>query len=375
MAYNVLKGTVEGSVDQHGDQEIEGKKVFKNTISASVFYDTDAESPCATMKDVVFTALEGRTKHGIVIHEGNNKARLYPNFKYDGNCLSVNDITANIVRGDASQMTNIPANRFTQPISAEHIKHGPGLANVRNSLQIKAGPGVEAGPKGIGIRTAPASGLSTKSGALTLDPAQCAPIDADGQNLSDQDLLVIKDISREGVRHTTLSNFYDNYVHMKTCRPAGSNSQIQFRGPAGFAASSKLSYNGPQDTLDVEGTVVCHKTRISQELRCEGAIVKNIQRITSADYEVQPTDYTLLCDSLDNAITLMLPAACNNVGRIITIKKINTKKYNLRSFPVVIKTAEGAIDITDQIVLKMNYSVRTLQSDGENWWIIGSKGT
>ena len=42
MAYNVLKGTVDGSVDQHGDQEIEGKKVFKNTISASVFYDTDA---------------------------------------------------------------------------------------------------------------------------------------------------------------------------------------------------------------------------------------------------------------------------------------------------------------------------------------------
>ena len=51
MAYNVLKGVVEGSVDQHGDQEIGGIKVFKNTISASVFYDTDAESPCATMKD------------------------------------------------------------------------------------------------------------------------------------------------------------------------------------------------------------------------------------------------------------------------------------------------------------------------------------
>ena len=48
MAYNVLKGKVEGSVDQHADQEIEGVKVFKNTISASIFYDTDAQSPCAT---------------------------------------------------------------------------------------------------------------------------------------------------------------------------------------------------------------------------------------------------------------------------------------------------------------------------------------
>ena len=52
MAYNVLKGLVEGSVDQYGDQQIEGVKVFKSTISASVFYDTDAESPCATLKDV-----------------------------------------------------------------------------------------------------------------------------------------------------------------------------------------------------------------------------------------------------------------------------------------------------------------------------------
>lgn len=37
MAYNVLKGIVEGSVDQHADQEIGGVKVFKNTVSASVF--------------------------------------------------------------------------------------------------------------------------------------------------------------------------------------------------------------------------------------------------------------------------------------------------------------------------------------------------
>ena len=58
MAYNILKGVVEGSVDQYADQEIDGVKVFKNTISASVFYDTDAQSPCATMKDVAITRLK-----------------------------------------------------------------------------------------------------------------------------------------------------------------------------------------------------------------------------------------------------------------------------------------------------------------------------
>ena len=50
MAYNVVNGIVSGSVDQHADQEISGIKIFKNTISASVFYDTDAQSPCATEK-------------------------------------------------------------------------------------------------------------------------------------------------------------------------------------------------------------------------------------------------------------------------------------------------------------------------------------
>ena len=59
MAYNVLKGKVEGSVDQHEDQEIGGVKVFKNTVSASVFWDTDAQSPCATMKDVAITKIQG----------------------------------------------------------------------------------------------------------------------------------------------------------------------------------------------------------------------------------------------------------------------------------------------------------------------------
>ena len=59
MAYNVLKGNVEGSVDQHGDQEINGVKVFKNTVSASVFWDTDSQSPCATMKDVAIKKIKG----------------------------------------------------------------------------------------------------------------------------------------------------------------------------------------------------------------------------------------------------------------------------------------------------------------------------
>ena len=75
MAYNILKGTVEGSVDQHADQEIGGVKIFKNTVSASVFYDTDSQSPCATLKDVAITDIKGAAKNSVLIADKETGAR------------------------------------------------------------------------------------------------------------------------------------------------------------------------------------------------------------------------------------------------------------------------------------------------------------
>jgi hypothetical protein len=61
---------------------------------------------------------------------------------------------------------------------------------------------------------------------------------------------------------------------------------------------------------------------------------------------------------------------------MLIIKKTNSSnKYKLNSAPIAVKSVEGAIDIGEEIQLKMNYTSRTLQSDGQNWWIIGSKGS
>ena len=89
MAYNVLKGIVEGSVDQHADQEIEGIKVFKSTISASVFYDTDAQSPCATVKDVALTKINGATKNSILVYNGAGEATVNYNLTFSDDMLAV----------------------------------------------------------------------------------------------------------------------------------------------------------------------------------------------------------------------------------------------------------------------------------------------
>ena len=113
MAYNILKGVVEGSVDQHADQEIGGVKIFKNTISASVFFDTDAQSPCATMKDVAIVSIKGGSTNSVLICDKETGARSHHNFTYDGESLRVHTVKASLFEGDASGITKIPPDRFS----------------------------------------------------------------------------------------------------------------------------------------------------------------------------------------------------------------------------------------------------------------------
>lgn len=375
MAYNVLKGTVDGSVDQHGDQEIKGKKVFKNTISASVFYDTDAESPCATMKDVAITKVEGTTTGALLTLQATGVVRGYHNVTYNGAQLRAPAIHGDKISGDGSGITNIPHDRFISQIDAQHINHGYGIHNVRGQMQIKAGPGLSAANDGLEVRLAPMGGLSVAGDILCVDASRARSVSEEGQNLSDKDLLLISDISRGTVRNTTLSNFYDNYVSLKTPKAAGSINAVQYKSNRGFGGSTDFTYDPAKKTLSVQGAIVAHTTRVQEALICEGAVIQNIKKVNAPDYEVSPSDYTLLCDSFEAPITVTLPPACNNRGRIIIIKKVNTDKYNLRSYPVAIVVGEGNIDMGDRIVLKTNYSSRTFQSDGGSWWIIGSKGT
>jgi surface antigen len=108
---------------------------------------------------------------------------------------------------------------------------------------------------------------------------------------------------------------------------------------------------------------------------CNGAVHHNIDKITDAEYHVRPEDYTILCDASQNKIKVVLPPAVNNNGRVLIIKKTNSDKYKINSNQIEVSCEEGNIDINDKITIKMNYSSRTLQSDGENWWIIGTKGS
>ena len=82
-----------------------------------------------------------------------------------------------------------------------------------------------------------------------------------------------------------------------------------------------------------------------------------------------------LCDTSKHKATVTLPPACNNEGRILIIKKINSDKFKLKSHLLTISTEEGEIDFKKNIEVKFSYSTHTMQSDGKKWWIIGKTGS
>ena len=375
MAYNVLKGKVEGSVDQYGDQEIKGTKVFKNAISASVFYDTDADSPCATIKDLAVKTINGKTKSGVLTYDSEGVIKTSHNLLFDGECLRTNIVKAKFVVGSAMHMSQIPANKFNEKINASHLNFGRGLHEVRKELQIRAHNGLVVDEDGVGISLSSTSGLSVKSKNLVVDITKTLPINRDGQNISDQDMLLISDISHKQTNNTTVKNFFDNYIKPRVHKPSGGSNEIQFMHQKQFSSSGNLTFSGDTNTLSVNGKIKTNVVNVDSSLKCAGSVYHNISTTTEKLYHVNDNDYTLLCDASNNKIKVSLPPAINHAGRVIIIKKANSDKYKLNSNHVEIVCAEGRIDINDAITVKMNYSSRTLQSDGENWWIIGTKGS
>lgn len=374
MAYNILKGNIQGSVDQYADQEIDGVKVFKNTISASVFYDTDAQSPCATLKDVPIKKVEGGAKNTIMVAQGNQAVKTYHDLRYEKNTLHAKNITTGIIKGSAEKLVKIPTDKFIGPISAEFMCFGSGIENVRGSLQVQVSDGLKCTEEGVGINIAPTSCLTIASNKLTLNPSKSQKINTEGQNLSDSDLLIVHDVSRGTVTNTTLSNLFSSYIDLKIPHAAGNNNTLQFKGKHGFHASDNLSFDSSNNTLNVDGRTISDTIVSKEKIVHEGSVFHNITKVDS-NYSVVNSDYTIICDSSKDIVEINLPPAKNNVGRILIIKKANSDKYKLNSNIVRVVCKEGTIDIKNSIDIKMNYSCRTLQSDGNNWWVIGSKGT
>ena len=374
MAYNVLKGKVEGSVDQHADQEIGGVKVFKNTVSASVFWDTDAQSPCATMRDVAVTHIKGRSKGGVLTYDSKGVIGTDYRFTFINDTLKVKHLNVDTIAGSAEKLNKLPTDKFDGEIDATFLNYSEGLQNVRGALRVKTTDCLSVNEAGIGIKLEPECGLWLKGNKLTIDPTKTERINSGGQNLSDDDLLLVSDISANKTNNTTLKNLYDSYISLKVPHASGPVGSLQIKGNSEFESCPKLNYDIAESALKVEGKIKSKTVHVDRKLVCDGAVYHNITKTSDAVYQVTDSDYTILCDSSTNKITVELPAPCNSAGRVLVIKKANSNRYKLNSNTVEICCEESKIDLSDSVVLKSNYSTRTLQSDGETRLVINKIG-
>ena len=384
MAYNVLKGNVEGSVDQHADQEIDGIKVFKNTISASVFYDTDAQSPCATENNVAIKKITGSPKGGVITYIGDKEARAHFNLTFDGKTLVTDCASFKNIAGDASGLHNIPSEKLIGKINGERIECGNGIESHNGALRIKKSDGIVATNDGLALELSPNGALTFKNGKVLVDPSSTLSITTAGQNISDNDTMLLYDASRGDLRHTTFENLYSGYINIKAPKAAGSVNAVQFKGTKSFSASDNFTYDSSNSTLNIKGTTKSTSVEAASHLKSNGtteingALYKAIKTISESEYNIQDTDNTILIDISKQDVLVVLPLAKENYGRVINIKVIvqEDQKYKIRSSRVAkIKTSGELIDFTKEIVLKSNYSSRTLHSDGTKWWVTNANGS
>ena len=384
MAYNVLKGNVSGSVDQHGNQEIDGIKTFLNVVSASMFYDTDAQSPCATENNVAIKTLKADTQYGILTYEGDGVAKSHYNLSFDGITLRTDKAIINSLSGDGSGLLNVPAQYLSGKLLAKSINLGNGLEDHRDLLKVKTNEGLHADEEGLSLNLLPNGGLSIKNNKLLVDCDNSQDIKEAGQNISDPDLLLMYDSSRGEIRHSTLKNLYDGYLISKVPQADGQKNSVQYKGNKYFEGDENFTYEPGSKTLQVKGVIksLSHqstrKLEANGQFHANGSVYAAIKRVSTKEYEIQDTDNTILFDTSDSKITALLPPARECPGRVIVTKKINKEddKYKIRGTnSLTIKTEGELIDFSTEIIIKSSYSCRTLQSDGNKWWIINKSGS
>jgi len=381
MAYNVVKGKVGSIVGKDIDQEVGGKKTFLNPIRANGFYDLQKQSAVATLNDLPIVHLSGSRYNSVITLSGQRSVRAHDSLRFDGKVMKVPVVKADELHGSARGLKDIPSNKFISPVTAGDIRHDQGLTSVNGALQVKAADGVRVTADGVGVHLFHQGGLSLKGPKLMIDPRRTPNVKQGGQNLHDADLVIVQDSSRGDVRHTTLSNLYEGHIKTKVPHPAGGKYNVQFRGNTGFAASPNFCFEPGNNILAVNGQVNTNTLLVLGGVRIEGtthlsaAVINNVTTVTAETYQVQSGDYTILADTTKNTITIALPPAVNHAGRVINIKKINSNTYRLNTNNLVVKADGGKIDSFTESVFKMNNTSRVFQSDGNTWWIMGSRGS
>jgi len=139
---------------------------------------------------------------------------------------------------------------------------------------------------------------------------------------------------------------------------------------SGTVAAAPITLYYPGLNVDTQGNVAIGNTKATSKLHVEGAISTAISTINSiyiTAYTLTSRDSTVLGDCSASSITITLPNVSSISGRCYIIKKIDTSGNTITITPT-----NGLIDGAGFYTLSTSYKCVKVQTDGSNWYIIGS---
>jgi hypothetical protein len=110
---------------------------------------------------------------------------------------------------------------------------------------------------------------------------------------------------------------------------------------------------------------------LTSKLIINGSLSTNIKTISNMYYKPSDNDYTILCNTTDNNVTILLNNNHTLKGRRYIIKNVSSIDNNSPNKVIVRTLFKGYIDNKKQIELNNMNSIE-IQTDGNDWYIINS---
>jgi hypothetical protein len=150
------------------------------------------------------------------------------------------------------------------------------------------------------------------------------------------------DVSEQCIQFS--SDATDRDIHLFTVNVTGAPAMDWLETPDIFSLNKGLKLTGTLDT--------------------DGFIGNTVEK--SSGYTATATDYAIMCDASGGGFTITLPAAASHTGRVYHIKKIDLSG----NIVTVDGNSSETIDDATTAVLTTQYESITIQSDGDEWFIL-----
>ncbi len=145
------------------------------------------------------------------------------------------------------------------------------------------------------------------------------------------------------------------------------NAGVAARGVVSTSAQQFAGSKTFQDSVTASATMLVGGTGYANStVQVDGSLAMAIKMVTGS-YTATAGDNTILANTSSSSATVTLPAAAGIAGRIYTIKKIGTGGIDNE---LTITPSTGTIDGGSSYVIYNDWTYVTLQTDGNNWFII-----